>query len=48
MAGTSGIDRHLEMPEQARRILHLIDDQGRRMAAEEALGFLLGLRGLGR
>jgi hypothetical protein len=42
-----GIDDCLEVPEQRRRILHLIDDGRSRMAAEESRRLLLRLLGLG-
>jgi hypothetical protein len=36
------------MPEQARRILHLIDDYGRRMTTKKILRLLLSLRSFSR
>jgi hypothetical protein len=43
-----GIDCHLEVPKLARRILDLINKDGRRMTLEESRRFLLSLLGFGR
>jgi hypothetical protein len=40
-----GIDRHLEVPKQARRILDLINEDRRRMTLEKSARFLFSLLG---
>jgi hypothetical protein len=46
LACTVGIYGHLEVPEQARRILDLINKDGRRMTSEKSARFLFGLLSL--
>ena len=43
-----GIHGHLEVPKQAGRVWHLVDNDRRRMALQEALRLLFGLLGFGR
>jgi hypothetical protein len=45
--GSFGIYFCLEMPKTIGSLLHLVEDDGRGMALEESVGFLLGLFRLG-
>ena len=42
-----GVDQDLDVPQNARCILHLVDDDRGRVSSEKRLGLLLGLLGLG-
>ena len=42
---TVGVDGHLQVPEQPRRVLHFVDDDRRRMRREKTLRVGFGLLG---